>query len=164
MVWTSDENSEKLRLKATKRSCRDASSQQELFSHGYQGCPRPQDSRTVTGEWGGVGLRGPLGITVTFKFELGTTDSSGKISGVEIARCSLRLATCFCFFLEKDFCKSSFTVSGGRPSFFLLFLTVIFGARDGLVRPIRSRTLFHRSACPYRIGTPSVDLYYNSPF
>ena len=101
---------------------------------------------------------------MTFKFELGTTDSSGKISGVEIARCSLRLVTCFCFFLEKDFCKSSFTVSGGWPSFFLLFLTVIFGARDGLVCPICSWTLFHRSACPYRIGTPSVDLYYNSPF
>ena len=102
---------------------------------------------------------------------MGTTASdaslallAGTFSGDEIARRSLSLATCFCFFLEKDFCKSSFTVSGGRPSFCLLFLTVIFGARDGLVRPIRSRTLFHRSACPYRIGTPSIVLYYNSPF
>jgi hypothetical protein len=85
---------------------------------------------------------------------------SSTFSGVDIARCSLSLAICFCVFLEGDFRKSSFTVSGGRPSFRLLFLTAIFGARDGLVRPIRSRTLFHRSARPYRIGTPSVDLYH----
>ena len=110
----------------------------------------------LTGGWGGP-------IVIAFRTTDRDADASawGTFSGVVTTRCSLSLATCFCFFWDKDFCKSSFTVSSGWPSFCLLFLTVIFGACDGFVHVhlICSQTLFHCLACPYRIGIPSVDLY-----
>lgn len=39
--------------------------------------------------------------------------------------------------------RSSFLVSGGRPSFFLRFCVAASGARDGFVRPICAAVACH---------------------
>jgi len=51
--------------------------------------------------------------------------------------------------------RSSLTVSGGRPSFFLRFFSPGFDAREGFVRPIAAAFAFHGSGAPYRIGIPA---------
>ena len=44
--------------------------------------------------------------------------------------------------------RSSLTVSGGRPSFFLRFFSSGFGVREGFVRPISAALTFHGSVIP----------------
>ena len=61
--------------------------------------------------------------------------------------------------LVVGFPRSSLTVSGGRPSFFLRCLSDGFGARVGFVRPITAALAFQGSAAPYRIGAPPK-IYY----